>query len=117
MNNGHKLSQAIIGQSVGNLPHLGTAADLPTERRFLTPPVPHFLPLSAPIALQDTVIRNLRKVFDCHGAVPMSSSSLGYAHHGPLPAGAVRMLLPTGPLLALRYTGRGQGREWSQIGS
>ncbi len=51
----------------------------------------------------DTVVKSVRRVFDCHGAVPMSSSPLGFSSSAAQSRSAVRALLPSGSLINLRW--------------
>ncbi|GAX82154.1 hypothetical protein CEUSTIGMA_g9582.t1 [Chlamydomonas eustigma] len=69
-------------------------------------------PASIQVHLQDTVLKCLRRVFDNHCAVPMTSQPIGVAHPNHLNSNAVRMLLPSGSLLTMRYELRQPFAAW-----
>ena len=59
-------------------------------------------PRNSHMRVRERVVRTVKDVFACHGAVPMASMQLGLAHAG-LPADTVRVLAPSGVQLALRW--------------
>eukprot|EP00798_Chlamydomonas_sp_ICE-L_P001600 gene1601-32989_t len=60
------------------------------------------MPQSVAVSLRERVLKSVKQAFGSHGAVPMTSSQVGFTH-AHLPADAARMLSPQGDLLALRY--------------
>ncbi len=65
-------------------------------------------PRNSHMRMRDRVVRTVKEIFSCHGAVPMASMQLGLAHAG-LPSDTVRVLAPSGVQLALRW-GSGASR-------
>jgi len=69
------------------------------------------VPLDAHLDKEEEVIKVVREVAGLHGAVQMSSAPLGLSHLG-LPRDAVRVLSPSGAVLALRYEVRYPLAAW-----
>lgn len=67
--------------------------------------------MDAHLDKEEDVIKVVKEVAGLHGAVQMSSSSLGLSHLG-LPRDAVRLLSPSGAVLALRYEVRYPLAAW-----
>jgi hypothetical protein len=68
-------------------------------------------PLDTHLAHEEEVVKVVKDVAALHGAVHMSSAPMGLSHHG-LPQDAVRLLAPSGAVVALRYEVRYPLAAW-----